>query len=866
MGAECPLFVTLPIALQPIYHRLTTALVQSDERRGRQGFPTNHGGIMLFRTNATMLKVLRRLLLLAIAATLLVGAGSPDIKRLRSVARAEAAGGSARLDLGRNHTCAMRPPGLYTEPVRCFGDNSAGQLGNSSLTNDLGAGSVRSVSAGDTATCVNQRNGAPSTIRCFGAGVPATLNNFQFFSVGKNGVCAKGFETSRIALKCYGVDDGSGWDGGAQPVSFGTDANRQPVDIQQLALSGSNSCALFYDGGVRCWGLSTSPVLAGSSLTQDIPGLPALKYIAVSPEVGCGLADSGEVYCWGSTTTGVATGSIATALALPGPAKAIAVGGQGACTLMAGGTITCWGGEFGAIGSATSNINLATDAAGAPAVATDVAMAENHTCAMLTTFEVRCWGLASLLAGSSKTVSVPFVEIPLVVIASGPEYGSTITTDTATLNAVAIPSAGVTFECSRDGFQTSTICTMPFTLSGMSDGSQGLAVRARNALGLSQSAEWRFNVDLAHSFIPITPERLLDTRPTAMAPGQVRDIQVTGVAGVPARATAVSLNVAAVDPVNAGHLRVYPSGSIPTASVLNFGAGKNTPNHVIVPVGYGGSISVYAGDTTNVIVDINGYFIGNASLDEYVPVATPTRIQVPALLPGARAGTTPAATAPSSIDVTVLGVGGIPATGVSTVLVNVGALNPTANGHLRVYSTGSGLPETSTHNFSASDSRMNLVIVKPGAGGKITVYNAAGGPVTITVDTIGYFKTGGQGFKPAGPIRAIDTRELRFGDGTPVAPGDFREVRIRGFGGVPDNPNVKTVVINVAAVTPAGSGSIDVGPSGANPTLPSFMHPTGENVANLVVVPIGADGKIRIVNNSAATSHIIADITGYFIE
>jgi hypothetical protein len=196
----------------------------------------------------------------------------------------------------------------------------------------------------------------------------------------------------------------------------------------------------------------------------------------------------------------------------------------------------------------------------------------------------------------------------------------------------------------------------------------------------------------------------------------------------------------------------------------------------------------------------------------------------------------------------VLGVGGIPASA----------------GILRVYSAGDPLPDSSTHNFAAGDSRMNLVIVRPGVGGKITLYNASSGPVTITVDTVGYFQSGGQGFKPLSPIRAIDTRELTFGDGTPVAAGGFREVQIRGFAGIP--ASAKTVIVNIAAVNPAGSGSIDVGPSGSSPLLPSFTHPAGENVANLVVVPIGADGKIRIVNNSAATTHFIADITGYFRE
>jgi hypothetical protein len=360
------------------------------------------------------------------------------------------------------------------------------------------------------------------------------------------------------------------------------------------------------------------------------------------------------------------------------------------------------------------------------------------------------------------------------------------------------------------------------------------------------------------AFWPVTPTRLLDTRPNPVPTGTSIDLLVAGVGGVPANATAVALNIAAVGPpAAAGHLRVYPTGTpLPTASVLNFATGKNTPNHVIVKVGAGGKISIYDGGTASVIVDVNGYFRANSPVEDgYVPVATPTRIANIGLAGGA------------TTNVTVLGAGGIApgggiGAGVIAVVVNVGAINPTQAGHLRVFPAGSPLPPASTNNFVAGDSRMNLVIVQPGVGGQISIFNAASGSVSLTVDTVGYFQWGGQGFKPIDPVRPIDTRApLDL-----VAAGDWREVQIRGFSGIPNTADVKSVVINVASVNPTASGSIDVGPSGANPALPSFTHPANENVANLVLVPVGADGKIRIRNNSGGTSHIIADITGYFTD
>jgi hypothetical protein len=352
------------------------------------------------------------------------------------------------------------------------------------------------------------------------------------------------------------------------------------------------------------------------------------------------------------------------------------------------------------------------------------------------------------------------------------------------------------------------------------------------------------------TFTPVPVARLLDTRPNALAAGAQRNLTVAGVAGVPANATAVALNVAAVN-TNTGHLRVFPTGEpLPTASVINFQTGKNTPNHVIVKVGAGGQVTFFAGNTTNIIVDINGYFTSTGTGATYVPVPTRTRLQT-ITIPGV-----------SSTNVVVLGAGGIGPDAI-TAAVDIGALNPTSAGHLRVFPAGP-VPTASTHNFVAGDSRMNLVLVNPGTGGAITIYNASPGSVTITVDTVGYFHPGpGLSLRPITPSRPLDTRT---GGAPPVAPAGFVEVQIRGFGTVPSTSNVQAVVVNIASVGPTAPGSVDVGPSGVNPALPWFTHPANENVANLAIVPLGADGKIRLRNNSAGTTHLLVDITGYLIN
>jgi Bacterial pre-peptidase C-terminal domain len=386
------------------------------------------------------------------------------------------------------------------------------------------------------------------------------------------------------------------------------------------------------------------------------------------------------------------------------------------------------------------------------------------------------------------------------------------------------------------------------------------------ATGYSQygsGGEYRVAVETlttsGDSYAPVTQQRLLDTRGgPLLTTGTSRNLTVAGVAGVPANATAVALNVAAVSPALTGHLRVYPAGPIPNASVLNFNLGKNTPNHVIVKVGTAGQIGIYASASTHVIVDIAGYFFDDDSLSQFVPVNNPTQI-----FEGGLAGVT-------AIDIQVQGVGGIPNNFlpdgiVQTVAVNIGAKQTQAAGHLRVWTTGEPMPNASTNNFIANETRMNLVLVRPDANGRISVFNASSAPLTITVYPVGVFrKSIGLGFKPTDPTRTLDTRA---GLTPNVGPGNLVEAQIRGVGTVPNSTDVKAVVVNIVSTRSLAAGFASAGPSELNdPVLPTFYFPAGENVANVAILKVGANGRIRIVNNSLAATDFIVDIMGYLTD
>ena len=135
-------------------------------------------------------------------------------------------------------------------------------------------------------------------------------------------------------------------------------------------------------------------------------------------------------------------------------------------------------------------------------------------------------------------------------------------------------------------------------------------------------------------FVPITPCRLVDTRPgdigarhTPLGPAETATFTVRGVNGnctIPPGATAVSTNVTIVGPTADGFLAMFPADqALPNASNLNWRAGQQpTPNAVTVPLSADGKVSIYNDrGRVDVIIDINGYFEDHHHDDRYYPRA-----------------------------------------------------------------------------------------------------------------------------------------------------------------------------------------------------------------------------------------------------
>jgi uncharacterized protein (DUF1501 family) len=368
-------------------------------------------------------------------------------------------------------------------------------------------------------------------------------------------------------------------------------------------------------------------------------------------------------------------------------------------------------------------------------------------------------------------------------------------------------------------------------------------------------------------FVPLSPARVYDTRDGTggrskkIGPGETIHVQIADRGGVPVSgALAVALNVTSVNASHDTNFRVFPSGiPVPTASSLNPRAGRAVPNMTVVGVGAGGKVSVFnQHGSADCVVDVMGFYRGETS-SKMMPL-------VPARLLDTRDGTgAPAARVRggSTIDLQVAGRGGVPASGVQAVVLNVGSVNPTARGFVTVWPTSEPRPSISNLNYTPGMNIPNLVMCKLGSGGKVSLF-ANEGELDLIADVVGcYSAEGGARLVSVTPRRVLDTRDGTGARRGPVNGGSEIDVAVTGTGGV--SHEATAVIINVTAVNATSDTYVTVYPNGVGrPGASSLNVKAGNTVANLVIAKVGTGGRVRLYNHRGAVD-LLADITGYFV-
>lgn len=232
----------------------------------------------------------------------------------------------------------------------------------------------------------------------------------------------------------------------------------------------------------------------------------------------------------------------------------------------------------------------------------------------------------------------------------------------------------------------------------------------------------------------------------------------------------------------------------------------------------------------------------------------------------------------ATLSLQVSGRGGVPASGVSAVVLNLTAVNPTAAGYLAAYPAGQAFPGTSSVNFAKGGTRANLVTVPLGTGGKISIRNATGA-THVLADVTGYYLNGSTtvtvgsygSYQQFDPFRAVDTRTAAWGK-SPLEGGMYLTVPLDL--GPTESMHVKAVAVNVTATGPTAPGYLTAwaGDSDTLPGTSTVNYLPKQTTPNMAIVPVStctdcADYPVKafdVDNVGKGSAHVIVDVVGYF--
>jgi hypothetical protein len=374
----------------------------------------------------------------------------------------------------------------------------------------------------------------------------------------------------------------------------------------------------------------------------------------------------------------------------------------------------------------------------------------------------------------------------------------------------------------------------------------------------------------------LTPARLLDTRTGNGISGPLSanspaTFMLWGRGGVPYNATAVTGNLTVTDSTSGWAVFLGPSATAsPTSSTINFTAGQVVANGVTVALSSSGTLSATyistAGQTTNLVFDVTGYFTSDTTGAYYFPIA-PARLLDTRYGVGLSAKLT--ANSPATFQVT--GTGYVPSNA-TAVTGNLTVTGSTSGWAIFLGPNATATPSSSTINFKTGGVVANGVTVALSSLGQLsaTYISTTGQTTDLVFDVTGYFVQGGSTgarFMPLTPVRLLDTR---YGNGISGAlpansPGTFT---VWGRGGVPTTTALG-VTGNLTITDQTSGWAVFIGPNPVySPTTSTINFTTGQILANGVTVGLSSTGTLSAtyISSAGQTTNLVFDVTGYFVH
>ncbi|MEM1334722.1 MAG: hypothetical protein AAGG08_14820, partial [Actinomycetota bacterium] len=610
----------------------------------------------------------------------------------------------------------------------------------------------------------------------------------------------------------------------------------------EVAVGEFHACALLANGSARCWGSGGRGEIGdGNGISRNTPtavddsGFTGrFVSLAAGGFTTCGLLDGSRVACWGSNTQGglgngspnSGAASPSSLVALSGRAVAVTVGGSHSCALLFTGAVECWGsGENGELGVGSP----------APASANSPVAVDGNPLRLRVTAEV-----------SAGTPGIPSA----VSFQPSDDAGNVLVSWTAASSDGGSAITGYRIQESTDGGTTWTdVATVGATTrfdgtpnAGIGDSTQ-FRVAAVNAIGVSP-------------FSRSSSAAVLDS-----VPGAPRNVRFTPRDGA---------IVVTWDPP-------LPNGGSPVTGYLVLGlvsgslvgCGANAPETTCTIDGLtNGSVVETAGMSA-----VNDVGVGTpvAADAPFVVQPTPIITLQPARLYDSRAdGDTVddvqrrsgRVTAGSTTRIIVAERASVPADAAGAVL-NITAVQPTTPGFFTIFPCDEEQPGSSTLNYVVGANQANGSTVALDGDGDVCIFSS--GETHLLVDVTGFLPAGST-VTTVAPARLYESRPgnptkdgLQQGTGRRAARSTTR-VEIAGRAGIPNG--AAGAVVNLTVVRPDRNGFLTVFPCDQDQPGSSTMNYTAnQNLANGATVALDAAGDICVF--TSATTDLIVDVTAH---